>query len=86
MAETRELAISLPEPVVKSAAALAAKENRSVSDLVQELIARHESVVAWRELKSYGLGRGKASGYTENDVIRLVSETREELAPDRHHD
>ena len=86
MAETRELAISLPEPVVKSAAALAAKENRSVSDLVQELIARHETVVAWRELKSYGLGRGKASGYTEDDVVRLVREVREGLAPDRHRD
>ncbi len=81
--QVQETTISLPKTVVESARKLAQQENRTVGELMQELIAERERAIAWRELRQYGRERALASGYKEEDVVRLVKEVRKEMAEER---
>ncbi len=83
MSQVEVVSITLPATVVESASALAAKENRSVGDLLEELVATRASARAWDELKQYGRSRAQSSGYSEDDVVALVREVRAELAAKR---
>ena len=60
-------------------AALEAKaqaEGKTVDQLAEEALRRGLEDRAWQELLAYGRERGKASGYTEDDVPRVVRENR----------
>ncbi len=79
MANQREVTISLPEPVVQAATALAARESRTVGELLQELVTRYDDAVQWRELKQYGQERSEAAGVrTEEEVVKVCREIRAE--------
>jgi 3-deoxy-D-arabino-heptulosonate 7-phosphate (DAHP) synthase class II len=73
----------LPEDILKSASMMAEKEHVSVSELIQDLIARHERAVIWKELREYGSEQASGSGYKKEDVDRLVHEVRAERAAER---
>jgi hypothetical protein len=80
MLETRSITITLPDSVWSGAIALAQKKNVSLDAVVQDAILKYERTMVWRELTAYGKERAEASGYIEEDVVRLCRETRDELA------
>ena len=56
----------------------AAAEGKSVDELAEEALRLGLQDRAWQELLGYGRETGRASGYTEEDVSRLVKEWRNE--------
>ena len=54
----------------------AAAQGRSVDELAEEALRLGLQDRAWQELLTYGRETGSASGYTEEDVPRLVKEWR----------
>ena len=59
-------------------AAKAAEEGKTVDQLAEEALRKGLEDRAWQDLLAYGRERGKASGYTEEDVPNLVREWRRE--------
>lgn len=80
MLGTKSITITLPDKVWGGAIALAEKKNVSLDEVVRDAIARYERATAWEELRAYGKERSGASGYSEEDVVRLCKETRAEIA------
>jgi len=80
MVETKSMTITLPGSVWSGAIALAEKQKVSLDAVVRDAIVRYGRMALWDELKSYGRERFAASGYREEDVVRLCRETRAELA------
>ena len=56
----------------------AAAEGKTVDELAEESLRRGLEERTWQDLLAYGSERGRASGYTEEDVPRLVKEWRRE--------
>ena len=52
-------------------------EGKSVDKLAEETLLNGLEERGWQELLAYGLERGQASGYTEEDVSRVVRENRQ---------
>ena len=78
MATQREITISLPEPIVQAATALAAQESRTVGEFLGDRGEQYERSMRWKELRRYGQERAAAMGYTEEDVVRICREVRAE--------
>jgi hypothetical protein len=51
-------------------------EGKTVDQLAEEALRRGLEERSWQELLAYGWERGRASGYSENDVPRVVRENR----------
>lgn len=62
----------LRDDVVRAAAAAATTPEA----WVERAVARQLDDALWREVLAYGEGRAQALGYTEDDVERLVTESR----------
>jgi hypothetical protein len=58
--------------------AKAAEQGMTVDQLAEEALRKGLEDRAWQDLLAYGRERGLASGYTEEDVPRLVREWRQE--------
>lgn len=56
----------------------ATAEGKTVDQLAEEALRKGLEDRAWQDLLDYGSERGKASGYTEEDIPRLVKEWRRE--------
>ncbi len=56
--------------------AKAETEGKTVDELAEIALRKGLEERAWQDLLSYGLERGKTSGYTEEDVPRVVRENR----------
>jgi hypothetical protein len=82
MVETKSITITLPDSVWGGAIALAKKRKLSLDALVQDAIVKYERATLWQELRAYGAERSEATGYTEEDVVRLCRDTRREIAAD----
>lgn len=54
----------------------AAAEGKTVDQLAEEALRKGLEDRSWQELLAYGLERGRASGYTEEDVPDVVRENR----------
>jgi len=50
---------------------------KTVDELAEETLRRGLEEQSWQDLLAYGFERGRASGYTEDDVPRVVRENRE---------
>jgi hypothetical protein len=59
-------------------AAKAAEEGKTVDQIAEEALRKGLDDRAWQGLLAYGSERGKASGYTEEDVPGLVRKWRRE--------
>jgi hypothetical protein len=46
--------------------------------VLEEAVTKYFEDRSWVKMLEYGQSRAKALGYTENDVERLISETRAE--------
>ena len=56
----------------------AAAAGKTVDELAEEALRRGLEEQSWQDLLGYGRERGRASGYTEEDVPRVVKEWRSE--------
>jgi plasmid stability protein len=70
--------LCLPEDLLAGLEAKAAAEGKSVEQLAEEALRASLKVPSWEDLLAYGLENGRRSGYTEDDVPRLVKEFRRE--------
>jgi plasmid stability protein len=67
--------LHVPDELLAELQSKAAAEGKSVDEL-EEALRKGLENRAWQELLAYGLERGSASGYTEEDVPRVVRENR----------
>jgi hypothetical protein len=49
---------------------------KTVDELAEETLRKGLEEQSWQDLLAYGLERGRASGYTEDDVPQVVRENR----------
>ena len=56
--------------------AKATQEGKTVEEIADEALRKGLDNRAWQDLLEYGLERGRASGYTEDDAPRIVRENR----------
>jgi predicted transcriptional regulator len=56
----------------------AAAEGRTVDELAEATLRKGLEEQSWQDLLAYGRERGRASGYAEEDVPRVVKEWRRE--------
>jgi len=76
---TKLITISIPPELLKKAEKLARKENRTRSEFFRETVRQYLLKEEWRELNNYAFSlAGKSGIKTEEDVIRLVDESRRE--------
>ena len=69
----------MPPELLKKVEKLARKENRTRSEFFRETVRQYLAKEEWRELSSYARSvGGKAGITTEEDVNRLVDESRSE--------
>jgi len=53
-------------------------EGKTVDQLAEDTLRKALEERSWQELLEYGQERGRASGYTEEDVPQVVKEWRRE--------
>lgn len=83
MRTTKLITISMPPELLKKVENLARKENRTRSEFFRETARQYLAREEWRELNSYARSiAGKAGIGTEEDVNRLVDESRSGHAND----
>ena len=74
---TKLITISLPPELLKKIEKLARKENRTRSEFFRETVRQYLTKEEWRDLNLYARSvAGKAGIKTEEDVDRLVNESR----------
>jgi Arc/MetJ-type ribon-helix-helix transcriptional regulator len=78
MRTTKTISISMPPADLKRAELLAKATNRTLSGVVREGLRRLESDRYWQEIHAFARPKAEARGITEDDVVRLVKEYRQE--------
>jgi hypothetical protein len=78
MRTTKTVSISMPPSELKLAERLAKATNRSLSGVVREGLKRLASEQYWQQVHAVARPKAEALGITEEDVIRLVQEYRQE--------
>ena len=68
--------IHVSDELLAELQAKAAAEGKTVDKLAEEAIRQCLEDRAWQDLLDYGRERGRASGYSEEDVPRVVRENR----------
>ena len=68
--------IHVSDELLAELQAKAAAEGKTVDELAEEAIRQCLEDRAWQDLLDYGRERGRASGYSEEDVPRVVRENR----------
>ena len=56
----------------------AAAQGKTVDELAEAALRKGLEEQSWQDLLAYGRERGRASGYTEEDVPRIIKEWRRE--------
>jgi metal-responsive CopG/Arc/MetJ family transcriptional regulator len=74
---------SLPPALLAEVEAFADREHRPVADVLQDAVERYVREKRWQTLHDKANARAKALGLTEEDVPRLIAETRKELRQGR---
>lgn len=68
----------IPGPLMMELERVARAQQRTVSEVVTEAIERYIQQEQWLRLKVYGREKAHALGLTEDDVPRLIEESRRE--------
>jgi metal-responsive CopG/Arc/MetJ family transcriptional regulator len=82
---SRVFTISMPPEMAESAVSLAKRENRSMSELLREAFRSYHAQrvgAIFDEIGKYAATKNP-SGYSEDDVERLVHEVRAEMHVER---
>ncbi len=85
MRTTKVLSVTLPSPMLVEAKELARQENRTMSELIREALRQYQSQQVrkqrWDKISRLGADSAEqARVYSEEDVVRLVRESRERRA------
>lgn len=78
MRTTKTLSITLPPEMLATAARMAAREHRTMSELVREALREYERKSWWNEMNAFGQAKARELGLSEADIERLVKEVRQE--------
>ena len=70
--------LHVPDDLLAELQAKAAADGKTVEALAEETLRKGLEERSWQDLLAYGRERGQASGYTDDDVPRLVREWRHE--------
>jgi plasmid stability protein len=70
--------LHVPEELLADLRAKALAEGKTVDELAEETLRQGLADRQWQDLLAYGRETGRASGYTEEDVPRVVKEWRRE--------
>jgi hypothetical protein len=70
--------VHVSDDVLALLTAKAEAEHKTVDQIAEETLRNGLKEKSWQELLDYGLERGKASGYTEDQVPEVVREWRKE--------
>jgi predicted transcriptional regulator len=70
--------VHLSDELLAELQSKAQAEGKTVDELAEEALREGLEKQAWQDLLEYGREHSRASGYTEEDVPRLVKEWRRE--------
>jgi hypothetical protein len=70
--------IAVPRALVAEIKAAADEEKRPVEEMLREAIERYLSNRRWQRIFAYGEERARALGLSEEDIPRLIAESRGE--------
>jgi hypothetical protein len=70
--------LHVPEELLADLQAKALAEGKTVDEFAEETLRQGLADRQWQDLLAYGRETGRASGYTEEDVPRVVKEWRRE--------
>jgi len=70
--------IVIPPTLVAEIRAAADEEKRSAQEVVSEAIERYLKSRRWQRIFAYGEERARALGLSEEDIPRLIAESRQE--------
>ena len=68
--------IHVSDELLAELRAKAQTAGKTVDELAEEALRRALEEPSWQDILAYGLERGRASGYTEDDVPRVVRQNR----------
>jgi hypothetical protein len=77
-ADTSPDTLAVPPALLAEIQADADKEHLPAGDVLREVIERGLEQRRWHRVLAYGADRAKALGLTEDDVSRLIAESRRE--------
>jgi metal-responsive CopG/Arc/MetJ family transcriptional regulator len=78
-----ETKIAIPPALLAEIQAAAEEEKRTPVEVLREAVERYLENRRWQQLVSYGRERARELGLTEEDVPRLIAESRRERAQER---
>ncbi len=78
MRTTKTISISMSPAELKTAERLAKSTNRSLSGVLREGLKRLEADQYWNQVHQLARPKAESLGITEDDVVRLIHEYREE--------
>jgi len=70
--------LSLPDALQTEIEKVARAQERTVNEVLAEAVNRYIREEQWQSLKSYGRQKARERGIKENDVLRLIAESRRE--------
>jgi predicted transcriptional regulator len=70
--------LSLPDGLQTEIEKVARAQERTVNEVLAEAVDRYIREEQWQSLKSYGRQKARQRGIKENDVQRLIAESRRE--------
>jgi CopG family transcriptional regulator / antitoxin EndoAI len=76
MKSARTLSVTLPPAMLKRAQSIAKRESRTMSELIREALRHYDRRAWWDEVNAYGRQRAESRGLHEEDVDRLINESR----------
>ena len=68
--------IHISAEILAELRAKAAAEGTTVDELAEDALRKGLEERSWQDLIAYGHERGRASGYTEDDVVDVVRDNR----------
>ena len=75
--------LSLPDGLQTEIEKVARAQERTVNEVLAEAVDRYVREKQWQSLKSYGRQKARERGIKQNDVLRLIAESRREHAQGR---
>ncbi len=70
--------LSLPDGLQTEIEKVARAQERTVNQVLADAVDRYIREEQWQSLKSYGRQKARERGIKENDVLRLIAESRRE--------
>jgi len=70
--------IDIPPALIAEIQAAANEEKRPAEEMLREAIERYLRNRRWQRIFAYGEERARALGLTEEDIPRLIAESRQE--------